>query len=287
MDNLKVTKSCVIFACTILTENRLFVLEEFLNQFKKNFTDSDIYVGINPETVPTVEKLLQESDLNIIKVGRCTPELYTKSDASAYQLALQLLKESGNKYEYCWFVHTKGGVNSHSDYLRKWYIDNFLGSRYTIETLLSNNSGIGSYSMLGLEYDPLRTHSVPDIEIPIFSKDTTAELPYPHINFFYIHTLYLIRGCIIQKFLSLISEKWCTTKLDRYYFEGVFPLIVSRLGYYPYISNKRSMNGVDLSLAQSSWISDNNLVNYQEYLSLCKTDYQFDQLNPPYVSSNT
>lgn len=280
-------KSCIVFACTIFSQDRLHVLEEFIDTFRKDFADSDLYIGINPGSVIAVEDTLNKSNLNIVAQKRVNPELYSESDASAYQLALKLLKESGNQYENYWFVHTKGGVNSHSDYLRKWYISHFLENKIEIEQLLVSNPGIGSYGMLGLEFNPNFYYSEKDTQLPLFENLIIPQLPYPHINFFYIHTLYVIKGKIIQKFLSLITEEWFTTKLDRYYFEGVFPFIVSRSGYYPYLSNKRSMNGIDLSEVQSSWIIDNNFTSYTQYLEICKTDYPFHQLTPPhYVNSN-
>lgn len=280
-------RSCIIFACTILTEDRLFVLKEFLDEFKKNFTNSDIYIGINPESISSVEVILHESNLNIVAIDRASPELYTSSDASAYQIALKLLKDSGRIYDVGWFIHTKGGVNSYSDYLRKWYIDNLLADKHYIETFLSENTDIGSYGLLGLEYDTNRAYSETDTEIPLFENKLSKELPYTHVNFFYIHTLYVVRGEVLNNFFSLITDKWFQSKLDRYYFEGVFPFIVSRLGYFPYISNKYSMNGVDLSEKYNIWISENNLLYYEKYNNKYRTDYTFNQLNPPYVNSNT
>lgn len=280
-------KSCVIFACTIFSEDRMHVLEELVNAFEKDFLDSDFYIGINPGSLLSVEDILTNSRLSIVAIKRVDPILYTESDASAYQLALSLLKDPESMYESCWFVHTKGGVNSHSDYLRRWYIDNFLGNKKAVERLLYENPGIGSYGMLGVEYDTGKIYLEKDTEIALFENILSPQLPYPHINFFYIHTLYVIKAEIVRKFLKTVSQEWFTSKLDRYYFEGIFPFTVSRFGYYPYISNKRSMNGIDLSTIQSSWISDNNLLSYQKYLEMCKTDYPFQQLNPPYVSSNT
>jgi len=138
-----------------------------------------------------------------------------------------------------------------------------------------------------LEYDTNKLYSETDTEISLFQNNLSEELPHTHINFFYIHTLYVMRKEVLEKFFSLVTDEWFTSKLDRYYFEGVFPFIVSRSGYFPYISNKRSMNGLDLSKIHSSWISENNLISYEDYVDMHRTDYTFDQLNPPYVNSNT
>lgn len=279
------SKSCILFACTILTEDRLFVLEEFLYEFKQDFSECDIYVGINPTSAPLVEQVLANSNLRIVS-ERATIELYTHSDASAYQVALRLARDSKNTYDNYWFVHTKGAVNIHSNYLRKWYIDSLLKDRVYIESFLDENKGIGSYGLLGLEFDPNRNYSEEDTEIDLFKNNISQELPYPHANFFYIHTLYVIKGELIDKLFSLVTDNWFTYKLNRYYFEGILPFIVSRSGYFPYLSNRYSMTGKDLLESTNNWICENNLVHYKEY-TIYKTEFTFNQLTPPYADSNS
>jgi hypothetical protein len=280
-------KSCVIFACTIITPDRLIVLYDFLESFKKEFTDADFYVGINPVCLPEVYDIINNSGLNIISIKQCPELLYSYSDASAYQIALRGLFQSNNRYENYWFVHTKSGVNDHSSYLRHWYINNFLGNRINIEKFIDTTPGIGSYGMLGLEYDTTRIFDDTDCEIDIFKNTLTTKLPYTHANFFYIHTLYVVNKKSMEIFFELISDIWFDTKLDRYYFEGVFPFIVSRSGYFPYIENQISCTGADLYPYIEKWISDNNLESYKKYNNIFKTSYNFNQLSPPYVNSNT
>ena len=119
-------KNCVIFACTIISEQRIFVLHRFLQTFKDKFKDHDIFIGINSVSLNYIEDIIQTYNLNIVSMERCNTELYSESDASAYQVALKNVLRSGNTYENYWFVHTKSGVNEHSNYLREWYINNFL-----------------------------------------------------------------------------------------------------------------------------------------------------------------
>lgn len=276
------SNSCIIFACTILSKDRLFVLDEILTSFKDNFPDSDIYIGINPGSIDAVETVIAGYGLNTI-TARAPGNLYTLSDASAYQIALKLAKDSKNTYDSYWFVHTKGAVNSYSDYLRYWYINNLLSKRTYVEDLLINNPDFGSYGLLATEAiktNIQRTNET-DVELLIFSGDRTENLPYTRINFFYIHTIYVIKGEIIDKFFSLITDKWFDSKLDKYYFEGVFYHIVSRLGYFPYLDNRTSMNGVDLRPSLESWITENGLTSYTKYLDAYIRNYTFDQQIPP------
>jgi len=278
--------SCIIFAATILSEDREFVLRRFLETFKSKFSDSDFYIGINPGSLDNIEDIINEYKLNS-QIARVDESLYSESDASAYQIALKLLHDSNKKYDNYWFVHTKSGVNSHSDYLREWYINNFLGRRNYIENFI-NTKNIGSYGMLGLEYDPNKNYPETDVEINLWKNIISKDLPYTHVNFFYIHTLYVLTHEPIKIFFNLITDSWFNSKLDRYYFEGVFPFIVSRSGYFPYLENKISMNGIDLSLYQLDWLKNNYLESkYNHLINKFKTNYNFNQLTPPYVNSNT
>lgn len=277
--------SCILFACSV-SQDREFVLRKFLEAFKLKFSNSDIYIGINPESSINTENIINEYKLNtqIIKVEK---SLYNESDASAYQAALKLLYNSNKKYDNYWFVHTKSGFNSHSDYLREWYINNFLNKRENIEIFLTNKD-IGSYGMLGLEYDPYRHYSETDVEISLWENNISSELPYTHANFFYIHTIYVLNYKPIEKFFNLINNLWFNSKLNRYYFEGVFPFIVSRSGYFPYLENIISMNGIDLKPYQLDWLKQNGLESKYAYLiNKFKTNYNFNQLHPPYVDSHT
>lgn len=278
--------SCIIFAVAILSKDREFVLRRFLETFKSKFPDSDLYIGINPGSIDNIEDIINEYGLNT-QIAKVDVSLYNKSDASAYQAALKLLYNSGKKYNNYWFVHTKSGVNSHSDYLREWYINNFLSRRNYIENFI-NTEDIGSYGMLGVEFEPSRIYNETDTEISLFENNISEDLPYTHANFFYIHTIYTLSNKPIEKFFSLITDKWFNSKLDRYYFEGIFPFIVSRSGYFPYIENGTSMNGTSLLPHQLNWLNINQLdLKYNHLIDKSQTNYSFNQLRPPYVNSNT
>ena len=279
-------KSCIVFACTIITEERLIVLHRFLQSFKEDFADCDIFVGINHVSLPNVEHIVNSYGLNVVSMLRCREDLYAESDASAYQVALRDLAISGKRYDNYWFLHTKSGVNEHSNYLREWYIDNFLKNRLSIESFMKNTPGIGSYGLLGLEFDKNKQYTETDCELALFENKLSEDLPCTHSNFFYIHTLYVIGKGPMEKFFNLATDVWFNTKLNRYYFEGVFPFIVSRSGYFPYIENRYSCSGLDLQLCIEEWINDNNLTSYKDYANNFKTNFTFHQLNPPYVNSN-
>ena len=99
--------------------------------------------------------------------------------------------------------------------------------------------------------------------------------------------MYVINKKPMDVFFKLVTDTWFETKLDRYYFEGVFPFIVSRSGYFPYLENQYSCSCIDLQPYIERWILNNNLENYKKYTNIFKTNFLFEQLFPPYVNSNT
>jgi hypothetical protein len=279
--------SCVLFSCTITKHSRLHVLREFIEALSRNFKNSDVFVGINYNSLPETENILKSSGLKIKGIERASEELYTESDASAYQAALRLLKKSRYTYDFYWFVHTKSGVNKHSDSLKKWYIHNLLSKKENIEEFLKAMPEVGSYGLLGVEYDKNKVYLEKDCEIKLIENELSKELPYTHANFFYLHTIYVLTKNPLSRFFELTTQEWFNTKLDRYYFEGIFPFIVSRTGYFPYVENRYSCNSKDLSTYINEWIEENNLEHYKKFYNLFKTDFYFHQLNPPYVNSNS
>lgn len=282
-------KVCIVFACTCLSDDRLFVVKQFVDSFNKNFQDSDIYVGINYGSVLSVEAELDRLTANT-KYTRVTDEaMYTRSDASAYQAALKLLVESNERYDNYWFLHTKGIVNTHSDYLRSWYIKHLIDNRQHVESIMQ--TGVGSYGMLATFSDPWKQGNENyDIEIPLFSNDITDVFTCTKVPYFYIHSMYVIGRDPMDIFLDNITDRFFSTKLNMYFFEGAMPYIASRTGYFTYVDNMTSAHtSVDLRTYAQEWILQNKKEGLAEYLNLPYRLYNFEQLTPPqlYATSNT
>lgn len=270
---------CIIFACSILSKDRLFVLHEFLNSFQENFSECDIYVGINYNSILEVEDVLNKSNLKIIH-GRSTEELYSYSDASAYQHALKLLYQSKKKYKSYWFIHSKGAVHTHSDYLRGWYIQKLINNRTNIESILE--LGVGSYGLLGYltpsEQDQPYGY---DVDLPLFSIDTNETFKYSRMPYCYQHSLFVINEGPMNIFLDKVTPKFFSTKLNTYFFEGAMPLLVSKTGHYMYIDNIL-VSEIDITSFISKWIEKNNLQHLYKYLINLKTrKYKYHQAYPP------
>jgi hypothetical protein len=265
-------KSCVIFAISIFDDSKLYVLHEFLNQFKTTYSDCDFYIGINYNSINEIESIVESYGLNV-NIKRLTePNLYCGSDASAYQQALKLLKDSNKTYELYWFAHTKGAVNNRP-YERNMYLTQLFANRLHIESMFINNTQLGSYALRGVSRSAgmlnWATYNK-DHEVEICLNSISKDMPYTHVNWSYIETMYAINKHSIETFLSLTSDAFYENKIQEpCYFETVFPWIATRCGYFPYIHQTDCFFGErNLKDITTEWIKYNNLTHLNSYLNL-------------------
>src|ERR1039458_9807625 len=264
-------KSCVIFAASIFDSSKMNVLRDFCLSFKRNFSDCDFFIGVNPGTIPNLYKTIEEYKLTVC-VNYAKEELYTSTDASAYQVALLSLKtlKLDPKYDLYWFIHTKGGVNSRNE-IRQMYLNEMLGKRKEIEDMFEKNPQLGSWGIRGNsisaagvkwnEYDV-------DSGVPICGNVKLSPFNYTHVNWSYIETLYVLRGAPVEAYIKAQTPEFFTTKLNPWYFETVMPWVPSRCGYFPYVKIKRDFwNKCELTDITKQWI-DKNKLPLESYLIL-------------------
>lgn len=262
-------KTCVIYAAYIPNSPKLNVIREFFSVFKSQFHDADFYIGINPGSIPNTINTIKEYGLNCQFVN-AQENLDTTTDASAYQAALKLLKDSGNKYDVYWFGHTKGGSNPREEE-RRLYINEFFSKRKEIEDMFEQHPHLGSWGIRGnymassgKKWD---TYNV-DSCISICGNKKFPPFNYTHVNWSYIETMYALKGKPVEEFINIVPDDFFTTKLDPWYFETVMPWVPSRCGYFPYVKNQRCFwNTENLSEITKKWIEENNL-NLESYLLL-------------------
>ena len=265
-------KTCVVFAVSIFDHSKLVVLHEFLSQFKTLYSDCDFYIGINYNSLNEIETVIDSYGLNA-NIKRLTNyDLYCGSDASAYQQALKLLKDSNKTYDLYWFAHTKGAVNNRS-YERNMYLTQLFGNRTHIESMFKNNDQLGSYALRGVSRSAGQLQWATfnkDHEVDICLNSITNKLPFTHVNWSYIETMYVINKHSVETFLSLTTNLFYDTKIEEpCYFETVFPWIATRCGYFPYIHQSDCFFGErNLNDITNDWIQSNNLNYLTKYLNL-------------------
>jgi len=216
------SKSCVVFAVSIDREDRLYVLTEFLDMIKHRYSDCDVYIGINYGSHDKIESIIESYNLNAVYKRLLDPFFHTKSDDSAYQIALSLLHESKKIYDVCWFVHTKGGFNER-EAQRKLYIDDFYSRRDYIENKFAELPYLGVYGYRSGVYwvdhtNPVGPHITNSFMRNIWLNKNDSEFKYDHCNVIIIETMFAIREKLIYDFLSKYQD-FFTSRLRMFFFE--------------------------------------------------------------------
>lgn len=212
-------KDCVIFAAWVPYIHRLQV---YIDLIKNKYIDCDIFVGINPNSHPQSESIFRANGIsNIIHVN---PELVVNSDASAFQAALKLYKESNKNYRYVYFIHTKGMSYKSEDQWkisRESYFDSFVNKRKECEQLLEPDD-VGGCGLVSNFCWTLHTSDY------VKSVTNYIDTPYNNVqDVMWLTTHYVIKNECIKYFVDNCKHEFFNTNLkDRYYFESSFPLIV-------------------------------------------------------------
>ncbi len=108
MENFLVKRDAVALEAYFPSRRSIVLFIEMLNYFEENFLDCDLYVGITPsEYAPIGISLLKQPNLKY-RYLKVSSELDTKSDASGFQAALLLMKQSSLAYDLVYFMHLKG-----------------------------------------------------------------------------------------------------------------------------------------------------------------------------------
>jgi hypothetical protein len=212
-------KDCVIFAAWVPYIDRFQI---YIDTIKQNYSDCDVFVGINPNSHPDTENLLKANGIN--NIIHVKPELSVNSDASAFQAALSLYKNSNKNYRYIYFIHTKGmSYNSSQQWKvsRESYFDSFITKRATCEKILEPDDVGGCGLVANFCWTMYNSNYIKSVTKFIDS-------PYKNVqNILWLTTHYAMKNECVKYFVDNCKLEFFTTNLqDRYYFESSFPLIV-------------------------------------------------------------
>lgn len=252
----KKKKTALLFASYLPHQDRLYIGDQFFKAFKDKFSDADFYIGINPGTVPEWEQHINEyqKDLNIT-YGHVERDLYSKSDAGAYQLALKLMKESGIHYENIWFAHTKGGHYNDIGRAEQRYfmIENFFNRREHFESLLHSDEKNGVYGpVITVTMTPYPGNKCADNFLDVY-----YDFPYHSSDLCYLYTFYLMKGHIVHEFIENCSDNFWEDKKNIYFFEDPFPHIATKMGY-------RQLYGITQNFPKGNIVTDDRVRRIQE-----------------------
>lgn len=222
-------KNCILFASYIPNESDIWVGKQFLDYFKDNFQEYDIYVGVNPSHEKWLN-LLEEYKTFLTLDYEVTPtDLVVNSDASSFQTSLKLLKNSNKKYNTVWYTHTKG-VTSHCHDFRQSLFNAFFSKKTQIESLFKNETDLGAYyPFTGISLSSTYMDQALEKVINTPTKGRVGSLCS-------LYTFYVHNGEAVDFFLKNHIKEFFDKKLeppyqDRYFFERDFSMLPLKLGY--------------------------------------------------------
>jgi len=265
-------KYAVIMASHIPYIDSLWVGEEILNKIKQQIPEADIFVGINPSNcVEEWVDVVKKYSLNY----EITPKnLVISSDASAYQTALKIYKNKGQKeYDLVLFLHTQGTKSGRHD-VRKSHLNTLLENFNDLVELFNKDKKLGAY---GNTITPLPNCWV-DSEWDFYLKRFGLEFINRPIRCFLVGTMFAIKGDILNNFIFKCNDSFFNEILhnphtngigDPWFFERDFIHIVDGFTNH-YIKGKNVINNYGIPLngltdsehfenLLNNWVIKNNI----------------------------
>ena len=207
--------------------------EQIINAIKIHHPNSDLYVGINPSSLANEWiNIIRNSGINN-KIIITPQHLVTNSDASAYQAALNLLKQSKKSYDLIWFFQTKSAYQQKSYNIFVDFLDNFISKPKEAREVFLKNKNIGSYSL----YTVIHPKELNDV------WSSYLKMQFKWLPIMHLYTLFVLRGKPVHYFLNNCNKNFFEEPLlavggtNRYYFERDFYQIIYMLGYLPATKN--------------------------------------------------
>jgi hypothetical protein len=236
-------KKCIIFASHIPSPEKLSVGLELLNIFVKSFNEYDIYIGINNSCQEWHDCIEEYSKYLNIFCETTPGHLLIDSDASAFQSALRLLKNTGKKYGIYWFGHTKGATSG-SHHIRNEITNIFWNKKEIIEKKIIEEG----FSM----YSPFMG-TCSDRNGDVDEKQMNSSLSlfingHKNNGLSSYFTFWVHSGEVVNRFLEESKDIFFSSRLidlkinkagitiDRYFFERDFPMI-----YQKFVKNPKTL----------------------------------------------
>ena len=255
-------KNAVIFS-SYVPDSKIDIGLFYLNCLKENFSDCDIYVGVNSTDKMWLDALEKSKQSGLNLTYEVVSDYMRKdSDASAYQLALSLCKNSKIKYISVLFLHTKGitSGNFNGEGIKKIFLTK---ERQWQVAESFRNPEIGLWS----DYCS-KTTDLHDIE----SLDRFYDFHHTGNKLFIADSIYYMKGHIVYDFIQNCHPDFFDKKIttmahkdklfDRYFFERDFPTLCFRMGYLFLFDHLQPhpnyFNSSELSKILEDWRYRNN-----------------------------
>jgi len=267
-------KSCIIFSISIVRDDKLYVLREYLQLIKDLYSECKVFIGINYGSHADIETIIDSYNLNTVYARLTEHYMYTGSDDSAYQIALKLFYQDPTCYDVCWFMHTKGGFNERT-VERELYIDKFFTKKDFIESKFAQLTELGVFGYRAGEYwsdplNPVEPHITNNFMRAFWSDYKIDNFNYTFCKMIIVETMFALRASLLYSFLNTYPE-FFYTKLRKYFFEcEITNFLSTRSGYFPAILKGNIFTEASMDPLVDEWIADNNLNHLSKYKILTK-----------------
>jgi hypothetical protein len=219
------SKNAVIFSSWCPTEEEFAIASSHWNAIMSNYSDCDIYVGVNPPLHYSWLELLKKSGPNVF-IEIVPFNLAVDSDASAFLHAVNAYRRSGMQYDKVFIGHTKG-VNKKNIRDAQMIIERFWNQRSAHEQILDLTPEMGAV-----------------FPFSCFLTEPCEALK-PHTSAFHsafpmmaAYSVFTMRGDIFHQFAHSLKEEFFTKNLvtelgfDRWFVERDFAAIPSMYGKF-------------------------------------------------------
>ena len=212
-----------------IPEKSLALGSMWLGILRKHFSNDQVYIGDNFQSCDAWKSTLDFAKFPYRKVPE---KFHIDSDVSGFMEALKQLKESKDKFDLVWFLHTKGSSRD-ANYALPFFnhfSTNLFDKKKDIERAFKNNPTVG---LIGnnLVINRYQVHNDNSMRMEEF---------YPFkckpIGYFVMHTFYVMRGDVVHEFIHNCDPRFFEKNLvielgyDRWFFEANFCAISDRMG---------------------------------------------------------
>lgn len=265
-------KYAVIMASYIPSIDTLWIGEDILNKIKQYVPNNDIFIGINPSSC--TKEWIDIVKKHTLNYGITPDNLVINSDASAYQTALKLYRDNGQKeYDLILFLHTQGTKSGRHD-VRNNHLNTLLENFKNLIELFDKDEKLGAY---GNTITPLPNCWV-DHESDFYLKRFGLDFVNRPIRCFLVGTMFAIKGDVLNNFIFKCNDSFFNEILhnphtngvgDPWFFERDFIHIVDGFTNY-YIKGENVINNYGVPLngltdlehfknLLNNWIIKNNV----------------------------
>jgi len=220
-------------------EDSLNWVRYYRDLLSNQFGDCDKFIAVSHKSAVSFRDAFRDLK-NLLDIDMVDPGLHVDSDASQFQLALRRCKEILCNYDYIFFMHTKG-ASYNFDLFEPW--------RNSLSTSLFNHQRLleemGKGELLIAERGFMVSHRGSIVSCQSLANDLGIKSPVFH--FAAGQTNFCVPSNSCAALLEILPDSWLSSNIlalgyNRFFFESLFPSMLTMLGLEPTFLGGASFN---------------------------------------------